>query len=159
MYNDLFQCLLAELCANLRPHTQTCLSHCRWCVLDRSPCSNTFWCSSCSGLAHISHTGPSLTTATEYINVWLQSQTAGPHWNILIGMDEMEELETFHRTLLSAALMLDVYRAVLAITLNTLEHNKVIKSVRHRFNRLSGNCVWFLWLVQIYSQFLWSGHS
>ena len=31
----------------------------------------------------------------------------------------MQELDTFHRTLLSAALMLDVYRAVLAVKLIT----------------------------------------
>lgn len=34
-------------------------------------------------------------------------------------MDEMEELDTFHRTPLSAALMLDVYSTVLAVKLVT----------------------------------------
>lgn len=36
----------------------------------------------------------------------------------------MEELDTFHRTLLSAALMLAVYRAVLAVKLITLYTTK-----------------------------------
>lgn len=40
--------------------------------------------------------------------------------DILIGADEMEGLDTFHGTLLSAALMLDVHRAVLAVKLITL---------------------------------------
>lgn len=71
--------------------------------------------------ADCSHTAPSATDG--YNNIWLQSQPAGPHGDILIGVDEIQ----VHRTLSRGAAKCGTFVAFLAVSLLEAE---------------SGCCVW-----------------